>query len=239
MKLLIDDVKLNLLLTQKKQYIGKAVVWDSVLSSVSLLISVWLATFRDYFGVPGTALKVFFAIVGVAFTIKAVLDVRKSQKDKYTYEDLLKDINKLNEITHNHSIAVIKDTYNEFSNRYLVYEDKKWDCDFFMNYKDNANNEEFIKSRLSSELKINKDDITLRYFGSDIREKFSETAKKNKLYNHKFYFAEIASFPEPMKSDTFEIDGKTYKWRCISDMEQDKKIQEKNMDILNVVKGMI
>lgn len=31
MKILIDDVKLNLLLEQKKQFIGKTIVWDSVL----------------------------------------------------------------------------------------------------------------------------------------------------------------------------------------------------------------
>ena len=35
--------------------------------------------------------------------------------------------------THNHSIIVIKDIFNDFSNKYLVYYDSKWDCKFFLN----------------------------------------------------------------------------------------------------------
>ena len=89
MQILIDNVKLNLLLDKKKQFIGKTVA--------------------------------------------------------------LNDINKLNEISHNHSIIVIKDTFNEFSNRFLVYNDTKWDCKFFLNYKENINNESYIKEHLSNE----------------------------------------------------------------------------------------
>ena len=39
MKILIDDVKLNLLLEQKKSFIGKKVAWDSILSAGSFLLS--------------------------------------------------------------------------------------------------------------------------------------------------------------------------------------------------------
>ena len=40
MQILIDNVKLNLLLEKKKQFIGKTVAIDRVVSSVSFLISV-------------------------------------------------------------------------------------------------------------------------------------------------------------------------------------------------------
>ena len=45
MKILLDDVKLTLLLEQKKQFIGTHIVWDSILSAASFLISVLLATY--------------------------------------------------------------------------------------------------------------------------------------------------------------------------------------------------
>ena len=96
--------------------------------------------------------------------------------------------------THNHLIIVIKDTFNDFSNKYLVYYDSKWDCKFFLNYKENINNESYIKEHLSSELKIPMDCINLKYVTSKIHEKYSESDKMNKIYSHKFYLADIKDF---------------------------------------------
>ena len=59
MKILLDDVKLNLLLEQKKQFIGKTVVWDSLLSAVSFLISVIWASYSDFFIISGIVIKLF------------------------------------------------------------------------------------------------------------------------------------------------------------------------------------
>ncbi len=111
MKLLIDEIKLNLLLEQKKQFIGKQVVWDSVLSAVSLLISVILASYSDFLGIPGVVFKTFFVLLGLVFTGKSIFDIAKDLKNKYNFSDLLADINKLNEMVHGHSIVVIKDSY--------------------------------------------------------------------------------------------------------------------------------
>ena len=145
MKILIDDIKLNLLLETKKSFIGKNVAWDSFLSAFSFLISVLLASYSDFFGMPGIALKTVFVVLGVSFTFKSLADIHNSSKNNYSYSDLLSDINKLNEITHNHSIDIIKDTFNKYPNRLLVYDDTRWNCKFFLNYKENPNNESFIK----------------------------------------------------------------------------------------------
>lgn len=238
MKLLIDDVKLNLLLEQKKQFIGKSVAWDSVLSAISFLVSVFLASYDGLWGISGVVLKTVFVILGLFFTGKAVLDIFKNRNNNYDFQDLLTDINKLNEIAHSHSIVVIKNSFQKFPNKYLVYEDKRWDCDFFLNYKENPNNEEFIKNHISSELKIEQADIKLTYIAQKLHEKFSESAEKKKVYSHKFYLATIQSFPDLMKGDSFECDGKTYKWRSIAELEQDPKVQKRNLDVLNYVKEL-
>ena len=63
MKILIDETELDLLLEKKKQFIGKEVVWDSLLSAVSFLVSVFLATYKEIFGVPGAAIKTTFVML--------------------------------------------------------------------------------------------------------------------------------------------------------------------------------
>lgn len=239
MKILIDEVKLNLLLETKQRFIGKSVVWDSFLSAFSFLISVFLASYSDFFGFPGIVLKTIFVILGLWFTSKSIFDIIDSKKNNYSYNDLLMDINKLNEITHNHSIVIIRASFRKYPNRLLVYDDLRWNCKFFLNYKENSNNEAFILDHLSRELKIEPGDITLKYLGQRIHEKYSESAKSNKVYSHKFYTAAIANFPEAMKKDSFDCDGRTYFWMPLAELEQDKNVQKKNSDILEYVKELI
>lgn len=238
MKILIDDVRLNLLLEQKKQFIGNRVIWDSVLSSVSFLISVVMASYQEALGISGVVFKTVFVILGIFFTVKSFIDIVKSSRNQYSFEDLFDDINKLNEIAHSHSIVVIKDSYQKFPNRFLVYEDKRWDCEFFPNYKENPNNEEFIKSHISSELKIEQRNIQLKFVSQKIHEKYSESAKENKIYSHKFYLATITDFPDFTQQASFECDGKTYHWRSMSELEENSEVQKKNMDIVNYVKEL-
>lgn len=239
MKILIDDVRLNLLLETKKSFIGKNVAWDSFLSAVSFLISVFFASYSDTFGIPGIALKTLFVILGIFFTIKSIIDIYDSKKNNYSYNDLLSDINKLNEITHNHSIVILKDTFNSFPNKMLVYYDERWECKLFLNYKENPNNESFIKHHLSQELKIDISNIELKFLGQRIHEKFSESAKENKMYSHKFYIASIKEFPKMMQQDSFECDNKKYFWMTTAELEQDSNVQKKNEDILQFVKELV
>lgn len=239
MKILIDEVKLNLLLETKKKFIGKNVAWDSFLSAVSFLVSVGLASYSDYFGIPGIMLKTVFVILGIGFTIKSGFDIYTSQKNNYSYGNLLSDINKLNEIAHNHSIVIVKDAFKKYPNRMLVYDDSRWRCRLFLNYKENPNNEIFIKEHLSRELKIELGDIKLTYLGQKVHEKFSESAKIQKVYSHKFYLATIEKFPSRMKQDSFECDGKQYHWMSVAELEKDGNVQKKNSDILGYVKEMV
>ena len=239
MQILIDKDRLNLLLETKKSFIGKNVAWDSLFSAVSFLISVFFASYSYVFRIPGIVLKTVFVLLGIAFTIKSFIDIYDSKKNNYSYSDLLSDINKLNVITHNHSIVIIKDTFNDYSNRMLVYYDMRWDCKLFLNYKENPNNESFIKQHLSQELKIDLSNIELKYLGQKIHEKFSESSKENKTYCHKFYIASIKKFPKMMQQDAFECDSKKYFWMTTADLEQDDNVQKKNNDILQFIKELV
>lgn len=236
MQLLIDKTKLELLLVKKKQHIGKTLTLDSLMSSISFLISVYFASYETVWGISGNTLKVLFSILGIIFLFKSIYDLWKNKKCNYTYNDLFADINTLNEITHNHSIIIVKDSFNKFPNRFLVYDDKVWECRLFINYNENENNEAFIKSHLSSELKVDISDITLKFTTMKIHEKLSQRDKINKMYCHKFYLADIKEFPQCAKDDTFTIGGKTYHWVTIEDLEADENAMAKNSDIISFVK---
>lgn len=236
MQRLIDETKLNLLLEQKKGFIGRKVTWDSVLSAVSFLVSVGLASYGDFWGISGVVIKTIFVLVGIFFTCKAVWDIWNSIKNGYSYKDLLDDINKLDEIKHNYSLVLIRDSYKPYANRFLVVDDPRWRCKLFPYYKQNENNEDFIVDHLSRELKIKQSNISLRYRFDRISEKVSGSDGQRKVYCHKFYTADVQNFPEFMKSDTFECDEKVYHWLSISDLEKDADAMEKNSDIIAFVK---
>lgn len=236
MQRLIDETRLNLLLEQKKDFIGKKVTWDSVLSAISFLMGVWLASYNDLWGIPGTAFKTVFLSAGIFFTCKAVWDIWKSVKNSYSYKDLLEDINKLDEIKHNYSLVLIRDSFNRHANRFLVVDDPRWKCKLFLYYKQNINNEGFILDHLSRELKIERSDISLHYCFDRISEKVSGSDGQRKVYSHKFYIADIQNFPDFMKQDTFSCDGKVYHWMSIGDLEKDADAMKNNSDIIAFVR---
>lgn len=235
--ILLDETKLNLLLEQKKQFIGKKVVWDSVLSAVSFLVSVFLASYPDLFGIPGNFVKFVFIIIGLFFTGKSLYDIFYSIRNSYTANDLYNDINQLNQITHNHSIVAIKDSFSKYPNRFLLYFDSRWSCDLFLNFKENINNESFITESVSNKLKVAQSDITVNYIAQKIHEKYSMSHNENRVYCHRLYVVTIKNFPAKLMKKTFEIDGTQYRWMSISEMEMDQHIMEINEDIVEFVKS--
>lgn len=67
--------------------------------------------------------------------MKIAKDIFHMYKDKYDYNDLMKDITGLDMIQHNHSLVVIRNLFTENKQKFLVYYDEKWDCKLFLNYK--------------------------------------------------------------------------------------------------------
>ena len=139
---------------------------------------------------------------------------------------------------HHHSIVVIKDTFQKFSNRYLVYEDTVWHCRFFLNFPtqmEEAQNVDFLKQKISGALKIPVDHIELVKKSQALQQKYSERHHEMRVYDHVFYEAKISVFPDEMKSSTFTIDGVTYDWMTMEEMKQDVDIQKKNLDVVQEV----
>ncbi|MGP1617184.1 hypothetical protein [Peptostreptococcus stomatis] len=242
--MVIKDKNLKLLLETKREFIGKTVAIDSLLSAIAFCISVYFASYGNGFfflgyRVSGVVIKTIFLCIGIFFTFKSIRDIYYNKKNTYTYEDLYNDITDISELANKHSIIALKDSFDEYPNRYLVYNDKRWNCMFFPNYKTNENNKEFIITKLSNNLKVDKSYINLEFVKEFTHDKFSHSSGKMKVYQHRLYYATLDEFPEHMKNDRFVCDSIQYRWMTISDMENDEMIKEKNIDVVNFVKGFI
>lgn len=153
---------------------------------------------------------------------------------------LYKDIENLDEVLHKFSLIAIKDDFNDFANKILLYYDNSWQCWFLFSFHTSEyQNEESILQRLSNKLKIDKSLMKVNYISDRLQAKYSEKDHVNKVYQHSLYQGVIAKFPEIMKNDEFEIEGTKYKWWTIEEMEADENIMKKNGDVVSFVKEKI
>lgn len=99
--------------------------------------------------------------------------------------------------------------------------------------------------RSAEDNKANVDNYASRLFGREIETEYVTCAKHckysvsdnvYKIYNHKLYKLLLDSIPENMSDETFEIEGNTYKWMTIEEMENDERIMEVNDEIIAFVK---
>lgn len=160
---------------------------------------------------------------------------------EYSAENLYQDINNLNRMEHPFSIIGIKDSYNEYANRYLLYYDSRWNCYLFPNRRTDENekkNEESLLRYLSNSLKIPGRELSLEKLGERIHRKFSVSGGRMKWYHHTFYQIHVSLFPEELKKQEFTVDGINYRWMTLAQMEQDERISEVNGDVVKMVKEL-
>lgn len=242
--LLIDHNQLELLLEKNKDRIGHNSIEgiDTLFSGITFLISTIFASYNKIGVLSEWNIKVICFVLGFVFSLRGIYMIVKSRKRKYGHTMLLEDIENINKITHPFSIIVIKDSFQQYPNRFLLYYDNRWKCRLFINYRTStgtgADNEQNICSRLSNELKIPANQIAVKYVTERIQRKFSVSDQVFKCYEHKVYYVTIP-FTDKLKRRQFNIDGKQYCWMTISDMEKDSDIQSKNLDVVNLVRETI
>lgn len=235
MEILIDETQLENLLLKKKNYIGRRNGPEEIVTSITFILPVLGSKFQDFFMIPGIVIEIICIVVAAYLFLKGV----SSMRDKYGAEKLQEDIVKLNCIQHRFSLVAIKDTFDKYPNKFLLYYDRDWKCNFFPNYHTTDNNVEDIKERLSNQLRIPKDSIELEYKTTRIQKKFSEKHKEKRVYEHKLFHAKIDDFPELMTEDKFEIGDVSYRWMSIAEMENDFEIKKRNLDVVGLVKENI
>lgn len=244
MKMVIDKTELELLLHKKNKFIGTKNLngLDKIFAGITFAVPSIFGKYPNFWGLNGETIKAILIILGFVYAGWGIVKLVKNKKNKYTKEDLLNDICDLDQITHPFSIIAIKDTFNSYPNKFLLYYDERWDCKFFFSYRtldDDNKNIKNIKTRLSNELKTPIKSINVDYITENIYQKYSVSDKIQKMYDHKIYYAKISKFNDELKNKHFIIDGKKFYWMTIQEMESDPNIIEKNLDIVNLVKKFI
>lgn len=151
-------------------------------------------------------------------------------------------IENLNEIEHPFSLIAIKDTFNNYPHRYLLYYDNRWGLNLFPNYKTQVVEEENVTNiikRLSVDLQIAPELISVERKGFELRTKYSVSDKVQKVYAHTLYQATIKKLPKKLQADSFMIGDRQYSWWSIDKMEADEDIREHNLDVVELVKHNI
>lgn len=237
-KLLIDKKDLKLLLETKRDQIGHSSLEgiDLIITGGTFFLSTLSATYSDVWCLKGYVIKTVCILLGIGILIWGIFKMVKSREQLYGHQKLFDDITELNTITHPFSIVAIRDTYNKFPARYLVYYDKRWGCRLFLNYRTVQDNVSSLRRHLSAELQIDEKSIAVEYKCSEIYSKFSCSDNIEKIYDHQIYLACISKFREELQAAEFEINGKSFYWMTMDEMESDKDIQEKNMDVIKLIK---
>lgn len=154
----------------------------------------------------------------------------------------MRDLNNFTEIHHSFSIVVIRDTFTEQSNRYLLYYDERWKLNMFLNYRTQKTEKENVAniiSRLSDDLQVSVQDVVVEFKGQKLMKKYSVSDAVYKVYAHKLYFAVITKFPLNLQTDSFMIGNKKYSWWSMDDMKFDAGIKEHNLDVVDWIERSI
>lgn len=239
--LLISKEQLRATLAEHESDIGHK-AGNGILTVLSGLAAIIPAIFSGYYkyGIWGIVGMIVLITLGGTAAIMGMKEIWSSIKHPFDSNKLGEEIISMS--THPFSIVAIKDTFQQFPNRFLLYYDTRWQCDFFLNYRtqtDERKNTEFIKKRLSEQLKVDVKSIQLDYKTEDIYTKYSVSDKCNKSYDHRIYQATIGKFPEIMKSDRFMIDGVSYHWATTQEMNNDPDIKAKNSEMVKLIEEYI
>lgn len=234
-RLLLDENDVKFVLERNRDYIGRKALFgfDSLIAAIGFLITITMSDFKEFYWI-----KYLFGVLALFYLIWGLHNiVTYMKRKKFDHNTLFKQLEDIDIMkNHPHSIILIKDDFNKNSNRFLVYYDSRWECRLFVNYHTLGENEEDILNinrHIESELKSKTKSCVFLF--DKIHSKYSVSARREKYYHHRFYRLNM-DFNKTTRKDSFEIDGKTYYWMSIAQMEADKNIMEKNSDIVNFVK---
>lgn len=244
-KLVISKDRLALLFEKNKKYIGTNILVSGEISiGLSTTTTVFVSEFKDILFIPSEFIKAIYIIVSI---IMFALAIHTLWKNKITHETLLNKVIELSEVENEYrAIIVLRDEFNPYSNKYLVYYDTVWNCYLCLHYSYNPNNEETesdnaILKRVSNELCIKPELLSVISICKKDSCKHSYRTNETKFYHFHYYSTTINSdnTPDLMKQDEFEINEKKYYWKSIDELRNHKNTWERNSDVINFLEAHV
>lgn len=150
-----------------------------------------------------------------------------SQQDLIKILQIVAEYNE--NISHDFSLVAVERS----DKKYLQIFDERWKCWLFPYYRSTEYNKENVDTKVSEQL---HQELVTTYVTKQIHCKYSVSDNVYKIYHHKLYHVLLDGLAENMKCDSFEIDGRKFKWMSFEEMENNSEIMSKNSDIVTFVK---
>jgi hypothetical protein len=179
----------------------------------------------------------------VLYVVWSVCRIVKIYNNSFDANELLKGVETMDRTERRSSIIALRDATGEFKNRYLLYRDDGWGCDFFPNHKTadpTSLDQQQITDYISNTFGIPKESFDLAYVGHDVSEKKStEHNDELRYYDYQLYSAEVKDIPDSWKDASFKVGSKRCKWMSIDEMLSDDEIKKTNYDVVSMVRDKI
>ncbi|WP_346682319.1 DUF1206 domain-containing protein [Bifidobacterium pullorum] len=239
MTLRINDAELEALLAERSGRIGCG-SWKVGVSDILAGAGWPMAAFPSGWC---PLLKWPLGLAGIGYSVYGLASVIRSVRDPYDHKKLLEEIKQMDRTEKRSSIVAVRDASGTARNRYLLYEDTRWGCDFFPNH-DTEGTVQMEKPELSKWLsgtfEIPESAFNLSYIREMSHSKPSRShGGEMRDYVYRLWVADVTEMPEVWKQPQFEVGGYSCRWETIAGMEADQHIMEINEDVVGMVKGFV
>lgn len=238
----IREEKLRELLESRKKYIGGTdFPIDGLFADIAFLLSILVTDYKPVLSIPAKEVKLFFWLAFVVYTSILVVKSYSAIRDKYTIDNLIDDISNSSERPHRFSLIVIRNTFDERTNKYLLLYDARWKSYLFPYTKsgdDEAESRRRIKSFIQSHLGIPTTAISVTKAFTAEHDKKSVSDNVMKHYIHDFYDVDISKYVQlhpdsQLEKREFNIDGYRFRWYTAAEMNGSRKIMRCNKETVD------
>lgn len=221
----IQEENIRNVIQRNKNYIGKGFFpFDSICTLTAFIVTYLLS---DFDGKTGT--KIFLIIVIFLCAAWLLYRLFLYFRNPIDAEKLYDEIMGLVEKKHAFSLSLIS---NE--NRFLLKYDRRWKCYLFPYTRTKLENDkEFVQDCFFKLTGINKAcDKVLEH--EDTKYSYSDGFEKT--YSHTYYLFNLDIGKSILsRKNSFKIGKDNYRWFTIQEMRENKKIEERNSEIVTFV----
>lgn len=240
MVLRIDESDLNAVLLAHKDAIGSLSVGHGIADMVAGLFYLATALSSGFPVIP----QVCLAIIGLLFACYGAQQWHRASKNRYTDRQLFKDIKRMDRSEVRSSLIAVKGCGDDFSNRFLLYRDNGWNCDFLPNKKTTDPVPDEVRRLaqfLSEQYGIPREDFDISFVvDAESKKECVEHDNQLRYYHYRLYQADVKRMPEQWKALSFRTSGgKECRWMSVDEMFADERIRQANGDVITAVRDYL
>ncbi len=237
--IIIDEERLHSFLQERKTKICQdRFPLDGIFTAITFLFSLITLEYSKIALFSNIIVVALFWGVFFVYLVFQIVKIIQFFKNKYSVEDLFYDLKQLQNTVSQYSLHIIKSDIGIYKNCFLLKYDKRWKC-YLLPYtksaEDEKNDHERVESCVSKNLSIDKNFIDVNLIKTEKYTKYSYSNERTKNYQHRFYEITILSIINKSNKKSFKINNAKYKWFSIEDMKNNKKIMERNKDVILIM----